>query len=157
MSDAATVKMPYCSQCGNEVRPADLYCGKCGSRQPIQPSQPRGEPLSNLTANQASVLCYVPFLGWIMSVVVLATDRFRADRTVRFHAFQGLYLFVAWLLVDQFVGPLFRHLHGGRQMAHLLEFAVIGAMIFMLVKVSKKRSYSLPIIGELAEKSVAEL
>lgn len=149
--------MPFCSQCGNEVRPIDLYCGKCGSRQPIQPSPSPGEPFSRLTANQASTLCYVPFLGWVMSVVVLATDRFRANRMVRFHAFQGLYLFVAWLLVDQFVGPLFRQLYAGRKVENLLELAVIGAMIFMMIKVSQKGSYSLPIVGELAEKSVAEL
>ena len=34
----------------------------------------------------------------MVAIVVLATDRFRQDRVIRFHAFQALYLFVASLL-----------------------------------------------------------
>ena len=45
-------------------------------------------------------------------MVVLAADKFRNDRTVRFHAFQGLYLFVAWLIVEWVLSPIFREFHG---------------------------------------------
>ena len=74
---------------------------------------------------------------------------------VRFHAFQGLYLFVAWLIVDQVIGPMFRlipHVHLGE----LFRAAVIGVWIFMIIKASHEEAYSLPVIGELAERSVAE-
>ena len=40
-------------------------------------------------------------MGWIAAIIVLASQRFKAMPTVRFHAFQGLYLFVAWLMNDQ--------------------------------------------------------
>ena len=46
------------------------------------------------------------------SIIVLAADKFRTNRAVRFHAFQGLYLFVAWLIVQQVIAPWFRHFPG---------------------------------------------
>ena len=103
----------------------------------------------------ASILCYVPWVGWIAAIVVLASDRFRHDRTVRFHAFQGLYLFVGWLIADQVVRPVFNsmmHLH----LYQVIEAALLGASIFMMVKAAHEQAYALPLFGELAQRSVSE-
>src|SRR6476659_6890395 len=102
--------MPFCSQCGNRVSDRDVYCGRCGSPQPVMPSSSplRADPLQGINPRTASILCYVPGIGWIASIVVLASQRFRGDRFVRFHAFQGLYLFVAWLMEDWVLRPMFR-------------------------------------------------
>jgi uncharacterized membrane protein len=148
--------MPYCSQCGNEVGTGDIYCSKCGARQPVE-SRPAGDPLSGVSPRTASILCYIPVVGWIASIIVLAADRFRHNRAVRFHAFQGLYLFVAWLIVDQVLRPLFASLaDGGIRVDKILEAVLMFTWIFMLVKVSHNETYALPIIGELAQKSAAE-
>ena len=80
-------------------------------------------------------------MGWIPAIVVLASTRFRANRDIRFHAFQGLYLFVAWLLVDWFVTPLviFRSTYrtAARHRAASSQLVIFGAWIFMLVKTSQ--------------------
>jgi uncharacterized membrane protein len=147
--------MPYCSSCGNAVDHGHQYCAKCGARQPGAAAKP-ADPLSGISARTASILCYIPGIGWIASVVVLAADKFRNDRTVRFHAFQGLYLFVAWLIVSEVIGPAFhpfRHFFGVEK---LLNAGIIFLWIFMIVKTSHDQVYSLPVIGELAERSVAE-
>ena len=60
-----------------------------------------------------------------MSVIVLASERFRRDRAVRFHGFQSLYLFVAWLIVDQVLRPLFGGIHGGMLPVHKILEAVL--------------------------------
>jgi uncharacterized membrane protein len=146
--------MPFCSQCGTQVGEGDAYCAKCGSRQPSAPATPR-DPLAGMNARTASVLCYIPLVGWIAAVIVLASQRFRHDRVVRFNAFQGLYLFVTWLIVDQVISPMFHlipHIHLGE----LFRAAVIGVWIFMIIKASHEEAYALPVIGELAERSVAE-
>ncbi len=146
--------MPYCSQCGTQVGDRDAFCSKCGTRQPTAPAAPR-DPFAGINPRTASILCYIPLVGWIAAVVVLASERFRDNRVVRFHAFQGLYLFVAWLIVDQVVSPMLRlipHVHLGE----LFRAAVIGVWIFMIIKASHEEAYSLPVIGELAERSVAE-
>lgn len=148
--------MPYCSQCGTKAGEYDLFCAKCGTRQPVQ-SRPSPDLLGSLTPKTASTLCYIPVVGWIAAVIVLAADRFRHDLQVRFHAFQGLYLFVAWLIAHQVLRPLWDQLPDAfLPVDKLLEGVLVFAGIFMLVKTSHEQSYSLPILGELAEKSAAE-
>jgi uncharacterized membrane protein len=105
------------------------------------------------------MLCYIPILGWIPSIVVLASPRFRLERTVRFHAFQGLYLFVIWLLVDWVVAPFSNAFPGGRPfhaVAGILHVAVFFAWIWMMVKTAQEEAFHLPIVGDLAERSLAE-
>src|ERR1041384_1232267 len=148
--------MPFCSQCGNEVEPTARFCGRCGSRQPIPgPERVRtADALAGITPRAASILCYVPGLGWIGSIIVLASDKFRGDRDVRFHAFQGLYLFVAWLLNEWVLRPM---MFGMRTpLHHLVQAALLVMSIFMMVKAAHNEAFRLPLFGELAEKSMAE-
>jgi len=118
--------------------------------------------MSGVSHRTASLLCYIPLVGWIAAIIVLASDRYRRDTGVRFHAFQGLYLFVAWLIVDWVISPALRMTEYGvgfpffRAPAHLLQLAILIAWIVMLIKVSQDQHYRLPIIGELAERSVSE-
>ncbi|MFN7998680.1 MAG: hypothetical protein U0Q18_33970 [Bryobacteraceae bacterium] len=148
--------MPFCSQCGNQVEPADIYCSRCGNRQPVTPPPPRAsDPLGSFSPRTASILCYIPGIGWIMSIIVLAAERFRQDRVVRFHAFQGLYLFVAWLIEDWVLSPILHtipHVH----LDGIFKAILLVMSIVMVIKASQEERYSLPIIGELAEKSVSE-
>lgn len=156
--------MPFCSQCGNQVGAADAYCGRCGARQPGAPpdAAPPPEPppaaggLASINGRTASILCYIPSVGWIAAIVVLASDRFRRDRAVRFHAFQGLYLFVAWLIADQVLRPLAGAAFARIHIYGIIQAALIGLSIFMMVKAAHEETYSLPLFGELAQRSIAE-
>jgi uncharacterized membrane protein len=123
--------------------------------------QPGPEELWGITPRTASLLCYVPMAGWICAIVVLATERFRNNQVVRFHAFQGLYLFVAWLLIDMVLSPLlfFPGVEGfppRRILTACLHLGVYAAWIFMIIKVAKDEMYKLPLLGELADRSVSE-
>ncbi len=163
--------MPYCSQCGNQVGTADQFCGRCGSAQPgaggPPPPPPAGtgappprtgsgrDPLEALDSRTASILCYIPGVGWIMAIIVLAADRFRNDRALRFHGFQSLYLFVAWLIEQQVIAPLLRQ--SEMYSVHsVLQVVLLGASILMMVKAAHQEQYSLPLVGDLARKSMAE-
>lgn len=144
--------MPFCSQCGNQAHPGDAFCARCGAKQPV--AARTTDFLAGITPRAAAVLCYVPVAGWVASILVLAAARFRGHYTVRFHAFQGLYLFVAWLLVNEVIGPMFRDLSGPTiRIDLLLQTIFIGVWGFMLIQAGHQRFYSLPVIGELAEKS----
>jgi uncharacterized membrane protein len=144
----------------------DQFCTKCGARQkagaPSPGPQPIHDPFATISSRTASLLCYIPWVGWIAAIVVLASQRFRTDANVRFHAFQGLYIFVAWLMVEWVVSPFL--IASGfligmpfhRLGASLLQLAILAAWIFMLIKVSHNEHYKLPIIGDLAERSVTE-
>ncbi len=159
--------MPFCTQCGTEVREQASFCQSCGARQDTAgasgsgPSAGTGEAsfLDRMTPRTASLLCYIPVAGWIPCVVFLAADRFRRDNGVRFHAFQGLYLFVAWLVLDRSwgIGHLL-HLSLGWSRFHLdgvLHLALIGIWIYMLIQTSQNVRVRLPLIGEWAERSLS--
>jgi uncharacterized membrane protein len=160
--------MAFCVQCGSRVGDADQFCAKCGAPQKVAAGarsagpQPTHDPFSGVSGRNASLLCYIPWVGWIAAIVVLASQRFRNDAQVRFHAFQGLYVFVAWLMVEWVVSPfLYASSYLFAMPFHrlgpsLLQLTVFVAWIFMLVKVSHDENYKLPIIGDLAERSVSE-
>lgn len=147
--------MPFCSQCGTAVGARDIFCAHCGTRQPVA-APLRPDWFGNVTPRKAAILCYIPVLGWIAAVAVLATDQFRGNRALRFHAFQGLYLFVAWLLVSEVIGPMMRPFGPIFGLGKILDALIIFLWIFMIIKASQDEVYSLPVIGELAERSVAE-
>src|SRR6202795_5202282 len=103
--------MAFCVQCGSKVGDADPFCAKCGARQKISGANAAGaqaphDPFSGISGRNASLLCYIPWIGWIAAIVVLASERFHRDAQVRFHAFQGLYVFVAWLMVEWVITPM---------------------------------------------------
>ncbi len=137
---------------------SDLFCAKCGSRQPLvaPPPAPPPDALSALHPRTASVLCYVPGIGWIVSIVVLASARFRGDPTLRFHAFQGLYLFVAWLIADWVLRPAFFFVPWPQfGLYRIVELVLLGMSIFMMLKAGQNEAFALPIFGELAHRSAS--
>jgi uncharacterized membrane protein len=155
--------MPYCVNCGNTVDHTDQFCGKCGANQPGARPEPSQMPfLDGITSRNAALLCYIPWVGWVASIVVLASERFRPEPRVRFHAFQGLYLFAAWLMVEWVLSPVLSFSSYGfgmfnyRSASHLLQLVIVGAWVFMLVKLSQGEDYRLPILGDLADRSVSE-
>ncbi len=163
--------MPFCTHCGTQVDEQALFCPACGAPQrPGAPPPGAGPPpgsgdsaepsaeefLSRLPSRRAALLCYVPLLGWVMSIVVLASQRFRNERIVRFHAFQGLYLFVVWLFADWVFGPLTGYSPVMKFTGGTLKLAVLGLWIFMMIRVRAGEDVRLPVLGDLAERSIAE-
>jgi uncharacterized membrane protein len=146
------------------------FCRKCGSRQPnanaAPPPSNAAPPTSNaagetwlngFTPKTASTLCYLPVIGWMWSLVVLSTQRFRDDRVVRFHAFQGLYLFVAWMLVDFALAPILGFGGGSRKwLSGMLHLVILLGWFIALIRTAQGTMVRLPFLGELADRSMAE-
>jgi len=164
--------MAYCVQCGQAVGSADKFCAKCGTPQAGASSGPSSSGYStagrvqdfwsNISHRNAALLCYIPWVGWIAAIAVLASERFRGEKRLRFHAFQGLYLFAAWLMVEWVVTPMLVFPSSAvgfpvfRSISQILHLVIVGAWIFMLMKVSHDQDYRLPLIGDLADRSVSE-
>ncbi|HEY2016159.1 MAG TPA: hypothetical protein VGH38_21800, partial [Bryobacteraceae bacterium] len=72
------------------------------------------------------------------------------------HAFQGLYLFVAWLMADWVLRPMASLMMPHFHIHQLIQAILLGMSIFMMVKASHDEPYSLPVFGELAQRSVVE-
>jgi uncharacterized membrane protein len=143
--------MPFCTQCGTRVEPTAAYCAQCGTAQVGAAGRqaPSQDLLQGITAHTASILCYIPVIGVIPSIIFLASQKFRHNQRVRFDGFQSVYLFVAWLIVSS-------ALPFHRGFSSLFEALCYVCWIFLLVKASQSEQVHLPILGDLAARSAAE-
>jgi uncharacterized membrane protein len=117
---------------------------------------PPNDFLQNLSPHTASLLCYIPFVGWVASLIILATTRFKHDRGVRFHAFQGLFLYISWLLVDWVLDPVFMFADATRWFPRIGKLVIIIGWVIGLVKLSQNQPFRIPVIGDIAEKASTE-
>jgi uncharacterized membrane protein len=107
----------------------------------------------------AAGLCYV--LGLVTGVIFLVIEPYNRNREVRFHAFQSIFLHIAWIavwIVMIIFGGVFGHIVP--ILGHLISAAiwmVMGLGVFVLWVVLLVKTFSggkivLPVIGPLAEK-----
>jgi uncharacterized membrane protein len=104
--------------------------------------------------NLAAALCYIPIIG----LVFLLVPPYNKNRTIRFHAWQSLLYFAAWVVVAIGLGVLgvllgFAHLWViWGLLSRLVELAFFLGLIFAAVKAYQRERLFLPIIGPIAEK-----
>src|ERR1700726_260529 len=98
--------MAFCQNCGTDSQ--GRFCAKCGSPMP-DPGQaapapggyappPPAAPVAQsagMEENMASALCYL--LGWLTGVIFLVMAPYNQNKTIRFHAFQSIFLNVAMI------------------------------------------------------------
>src|SRR6476661_9587643 len=117
--------MAFCSNCGAEVQ--GKFCAKCGTPAPAgapsassgpppetpgaytappPPPPPPSAPLpppaappqaAGLDENIACALCYL--LGLLTGILFLVLEPYNKNRLIRFHAFQSIFLNIAWIAV----------------------------------------------------------
>jgi len=105
--------------------------------------------------NAASALCYV--LGLITGILFLVLEPYNKNRTVRFHAFQSIFLNVAMIVVAIALGifdALIGHIVGwwfASMVSMLFDLVLFAVWIYMIVMTYQGRTIVLPVIGPLAQ------
>ena len=121
---------------------------------PIQSSA----PAAGMTENVASALCYL--FTVITGILFLVLEPYNRNKTVRFHAFQSIFFFVAtvvcWVILIA-VTTILAHIPILGALVSLLLIAVlwIGVLVLWLTlmyKAYNNQKLVLPVIGPLAEK-----
>ncbi len=105
---------------------------------------------TNLSPNVASALCYVPFVGWIVAVVMLIVEK---NPSVKWDAMQSLLLSLV-LMVLGFLLPITVVL------IFLVPVLWVGGLILNLVlavKAYQGNSLKLPVISGWADKLVKKM
>ena len=107
---------------------------------------------TGLSDNAVSGLAYVTF---IPAIVFLAMAPYNQNRTIRFHCWQSIFLFVANVAVDIALGVLLKIPFLG--LMSLLLWPLVGLAFFIVwllfvIKAFNSQQFKLPIIGDLAEK-----
>lgn len=108
--------MKPCVNCGTQIADEAKFCASCGAAASpagppfVNPSMPGTNPLTAgatgtgasvrsapMSSNQAGMVAYV--FGFITGIVMLVMEPYKNDRLVRFHAFQSIFLSVAYVVV----------------------------------------------------------
>jgi uncharacterized membrane protein len=156
--------MAFCPSCGTAVD--GRFCPKCGASVAAEaaagtsavPPPPAAPATGGLADNMASALCYL--LGLLTGILFLVLAPYNQNRTIRFHAFQSIFLhlalIVAGFVVSIFFGVLVNVPFIGAMIA-LVVWPVIGLGCFVLWLMVMYKAYNnekwvLPVIGPLAEK-----
>jgi len=152
--------MAFCSSCGAEVAGNAAFCPKCGKPTGVAaPAAGTGmasagaapaasTPAAGLQDNVAGLLCY--FL--IPAIIFLVIEPYNRNRFVRFHAFQGIFYHVAWIVVAIVVMmiPFLNFV-----LWPLANLALFIGWIICLIKAFQGQMFKLPVIGPIAEKQAA--
>ena len=157
--------MPFCASCGTQVE--GQFCPKCGA--PVgagaaPPPAPGAPPpvvgAAPMADNVAGTLCYV--LGLITGIIFLVLAPSNQNRTIRFHAFQSIFMHVGviilWIALH-IVLSVFGYIPGFGLIALLFGLlwlvfglACFGLWLYMLLQTYQGKTVVLPIIGPLAQK-----
>src|SRR5215471_1149091 len=87
--------MAFCSSCGAELQ--GRFCAKCGASAG-GPPPPSTAAAAGLQENLAAALCYL--LGVLTGVLFLVLEPYNRNRTIRFHAFQAIFAWIAVVAVS---------------------------------------------------------
>ena len=149
--------MAFCPNCGSQVD--GRFCAKCGASVNVAgdagtipaPGPAAASTPAGLTENVACALCYV--LGLITGVLFLVLAPYNQNRTIRFHAFQSIFLHVAAIIL--WVVFMFISAVSGMLLIFVAPLIWLGFFVLWLVVIIKAyqgQKLVLPIIGPLAEK-----
>ena len=151
--------MAFCPSCGSQVD--GRFCAKCGAAVAAEagggatPMPPPAAQASGMADNVAAALCYL--LGLLTGILFLVLAPYNQNRTIRFHAFQSIFMHlavIAFFIVFEIVMGGLAFFGGFFALAlwPLFSLACLALWIFLMYKAYNNEKFVLPVIGPLAEK-----
>jgi uncharacterized membrane protein len=162
--------MAFCASCGAPME--GRFCAKCGAMAgaaaPVPPpagpasgpvgAQPAPAVSAGMSDNVASGLCYALLV--LTGILFLVLEPYNKNRNIRFHAFQSIFLGLAWFaasvtvtIISFVLGAVLGVLGFLFSLLHLvvwLGFVILW--IAMIVMALQGKKVVLPVIGALAQK-----
>jgi uncharacterized membrane protein len=125
-----------------------------------RPPAPAGA--AAMSSNVAGLLTYI--LGFITGIIFLVIEPYKNDKFVRFHAFQSIFLSVAWIgfrilwgyiVMGMIWGPFSGLWALLGLISMLVSLGFLACTLFLMYKAYNNERFKLPIIGDLAAKQAA--
>lgn len=150
--------MAFCPNCGAQV--SGTFCQNCGT--PVTGGTapagagaayvpPAAPAASGLTENVASALCYL--FGLVTGIIFLLIAPYNQNKTVRFHAFQSIFMHVGLIILWILFSMMSLLTHGiGFLLSPLFILLAVVLWLYMMFTAYNGKKVKLPVIGDLAEK-----
>lgn len=138
--------MAFCAKCGAQTDGS--FCPACGARADAPPAA----TATVLEDHIVHALCYL--LMPLTGVLFLVLDPYKTNRSVRFHAFQSIFVFVALFVGVQALGILaFMPIIGllFTLVALAYPFFAFGVWFYLSLKAFRKEKVVVPVLGPFAE------
>ena len=165
--------MSSCQSCGTALATDTCFCQSCGSPTEINvgvsPTAVEGpaagavmsppgktEP-KMMDTNVVAALTYLA--GFLTGIIFLVLDPYKSNSFVRFHAFQSIFVNVAWiafwliwLILSAVLTPWMAGVFGLIALPLILIFTVagVGIWIFLMFQAYQQKLFKLPIVGKFA-------
>jgi uncharacterized membrane protein len=165
--------MSFCKACGKELPEGNTFCPSCGaSISAAAPAAPAGPTAGGgavamamaeastaqpMATNVAGALTYLA--GFITGIVFIATEPYKSNSFIRFHAFQSIFFNVAWIaiwmvwmVISAILTPLTAGLFGIVALPVILILALtgFGTWLFLMYQAYQQKLFRLPFIGKYA-------
>ena len=157
--------MAFCPNCGTQATGA--YCPNCGTAlggAAPNPNATAGGSASaggyvppaaasapGLETNVASALCYL--FGLVTGIVFLLIAPYNQNKTVRFHAFQSIFLHVGLIVIGIILSIFGIITHGlGLVLFPIFWLCVVVLWVYMMWSAYSNKMVKLPVVGDLAQK-----
>ena len=146
--------MPFCPSCGASVE--GRFCAKCGTA--VGDAAPAGAApgaapgaATGMADNVAAALCYV--LGLVTGILFLVLAPYNQNKTIRFHAFQSIFMHVALIGIYIVLGFLVRMMLGflGVMIFPLIGLGAFVLWLYLIISAYQGKMVVLPVIGEFAK------
>ena len=153
--------MSFCQNCGRSLPENSSVCPICPSPAPAAAAVAAvpAPAASGLQPQTAAALAYLA--GFVTGIIFLVIDPFKADRFVRFHAFQSIFFNLVWI-VGWFASiPLGMLLPYGfsallSMVSLLLSLGGILVWLLLMWKAYQGQPLSLPVIGGIAQQQAGK-
>ena len=126
---------PICARCAIHT-PTGYRCAECV----------RGQQKIFNTARWVDYL-----LGFITGILFLVLAPYNQNKTIRFHAFQSIFMHVAFIIFWIVVGMIMP-LSVSLILSPIIGLGGLVLWLFMMWKAYQNQKVKLPLIGDLAEK-----
>lgn len=156
--------MAKCSRCGADIEAGKSFCSFCGARVDDNVNKEKNNDFTNMLYGgkdysnefdardivENKVFCILSYLGLLFIVGLIAQPD---SKVVKFHANQGLILFIVEVILGAaggiiglipFVGIIITGIIG---MA--TSVVLIGAFVYQLVNILDGKVKKLPLVGDL--------
>lgn len=163
--------MSFCKACGKELPEGNMFCPSCGvsvtaaaAGTPVAATAGGGSvavadasTTQPMATNVAGALTYLA--GFITGIIFMATEPYKSNSFVRFHAFQSIFFNVAWIafwmvwmVISAILTPLTAGIFGLIALPVMLILALVGfgTWLFLMYQAYQQKLFRLPFIGKYA-------